>query len=154
MSALKTVMVNYCIYAFFAAVLELITNEKHKRAFRSFSFCVILAFSLAPLTGIELNIADSLFEEKSIAEVSSLEAACTRLERAVYENVAQVLISLGINEYEIYVSTVVNEEECVVTVTEVLVELGAEFADDTERVFEALKADYEEILKVEVKNSG
>lgn len=156
MSALKTVIVNYCVYAFFAAVLELITSEKHKRAFRSFSFCVILAFSLLPLSGAQIDISNAFNYEEQGGEnaAASLASACTRLERAVYENVSQALINIGINEYEIYVSTVVNEEECVVRVTEVLVELGEKFADDTERAFEALKADYEEILKVEVKNSG
>lgn len=156
MNTLKAVILNYCVYAFLASILEMLTDEKRKRAFRSFSFCIILAFCLSPLADGDLGqVFENIYSEVEEGEsISAVQSACGRLEKAVYRNVSSVLINLGINEYEIYVSTSVNEEECVVTVTEVLVELDGEFAGLAEKVKNELREDYGEILKIEVKNSG
>lgn len=153
---LKTVLINYCVCAFFATLLEALVPERQKRIFKTLSFCVIAAVTLSPLfanqskINFDFEIPDSEYSESQ----KSLVAASARLEKAVYKNVEETLINEGINEYEIYVSTNISEEENTVVLSGVSVQIGAEFKDAAESVKEKLFEIYGETLVLEVKNDG
>ena len=156
MSILKTVLINYCVCAFFATLLETLIAEKQKRIFKTLSFCVIAAVTVSPLFGAQKNIDffDFLTPEEEYSESQkSLAAASGRLEKAVYKNVEETLINEGINEYEIYVSTNLNEEENTVTISLVSVQIGSDFKDKAESIKQNLSETYGEALALEVKNN-
>lgn len=156
MSILKTVLINYCVCAFFATLLETLVAEKQKRIFKTLSFCVIAAVTVSPLFGAQKNIDffDFLTPEEEYSESQkSLAAASGRLEKAVYKNVEETLINEGINEYEIYVSTNLNEEENTVTLSLVSVQIGSDFKDKAESIKQKLSETYGEALALEVKNN-
>ena len=92
-------------------------------------------------------------EEEYSESQKSLAAASGRLEKAVYKNVEETLINEGINEYEIYVSTNLNEEENTVTLSLVSVQIGSDFKDKAESIKQKLSETYGEALALEVKNN-
>lgn len=154
MNALKNVMLNYCVCAFFASVLHMLVPKKEEKIFRALSFCVISAVSLMPLLNADFSKASLSFDEVYGESYKSEYSAARALESAVGKNVSDTLIKLGIDEYEIYVSTNTDEEKSIVRVTEVRVELAPEFENRTDDVKNELDAIYKDVLKVEVKNGA
>lgn len=152
MSAIKTVILNYCVCAFSASILSFLVGERDKRLFKALSFCIIAAVSLTPLVNADLKESLFSFEEALEKTAETRDSAEKTLYLAVYKNVADTLINLGIDEYEIYVTVSDGEEENFVVVTEVRVEVGDEFRDKTDEVREALFDTYEDVLIIEVKN--
>lgn len=154
MSALKSVMINYCVCAFFASILHALVPKKEEKLFRALSFCVISAVSLMPLINADFSVIEFSFDEVREESYKNEYSAARALEVAVKKNVSDTLIKLGIDEYEIYVSTNTDEERSIVTVTEVRVELAPEFENKTDSVKSELDGIYKDVLKIEVKNGA
>jgi hypothetical protein len=73
-------------------------------------------------------------------------------ERKLREEMKDILIKQGINEYEIYITTTVNEEDNTVCLEEIKIEVGKAFENKINIIKNNVPKEYQEILKVGVKN--
>lgn len=152
--SLKTVLLNYAFCSFAGGFLELIAPQKTKAILRTI-VAVVIIFSIAsPIAAGDFSLGEpnniAAIEEN--ARMDALMHTANLAERAVKEELRNILINLEINEYEIYVSTSVDEKENTVYLESVNVQVAKEFSHKIEGIYNAATGDYKAVLKVGVKN--
>ena len=153
MGIIKEILISYAFSAFLGGFLEFFAPERAKSTLRAIVAAVIIFAVAYPLAKGEISLPEDeimINEEKNETDALMHIAALT--EKTVKNDLKNLLINLGINEYEIYVTTSVDEENSTVYLENVRVELGADFRKDAERVYDSVTADYKSVLKVGVKN--
>lgn len=158
MDSIKTVLVNYAVCALFGSIFEFILPRKNKDVFRIVSSIILISVIVIPLAKLDLQ---SEFENSEYMEFSTditvaennLSYMAGLIEKEIYKNTETILINEGVNEYEIYISTKVDEATNEIVLTEVEVLVDAKFKDEIIVLENNLKAEFGEVLKIGVKNN-
>ena len=151
---IKTVLLNYAVCALVGGVLEYIAPEKTKKTLRITIVSVMLLMVISPIVKSEVNL-ENLFPEEEISEKMNYDAlmhTANLTERKLREEMKEILIKENINEYEIYITTTVDEEENTVFLEEIKIEVGKAFENKISIIKNNIPKEYQEILKVGVKN--
>ena len=151
---IKTVLFNYGVCALIGGVLEYISPEKTKKTLRVAVVSVLLLVVVLPFAKnkikLEYPVPDGEINEKINYEALMHTANLT--ERKLREEVKEILIKEGINEYEIYITTTVDEDENTVFLEEIKIEVGKAFESKISSIKSNIPEEYQEVLKVGVKN--
>ena len=126
---IKTVLLNYAVCALVGGVLEYIAPEKTKKTLRITIVSVMLLMVISPIVKSEVNL-ENLLPEEEISEKMNYDAlmhTANLTERKLREEMKEILIKENINEYEIYVTTTVDEEKNTVFLEEIKIEVGKAF---------------------------
>ncbi len=151
---IKTVLLNYGICALVGGVLEYISPEKTKKILRVAVVSVMLLVVISPIAKSEIKLEKPLSEDE-ISESMNYEAlmhTAKLTERKLREGIKELLIKENINEYEIYITTTVDEEENTVYLEEIEIELGKAFEEKIGIIKNNVPKEYQKVLKVGVKN--
>ncbi len=151
---IKTVLLNYAVCALVGGVLEYIAPEKTKKTLRITIVSVMLLMVISPIVKSEINL-ENLLPDEEISEKVNLDAlmhTANLTERKLREEMKEILIKENINEYEIYITTTVDEEENTVFLEEIKIEVGKAFENKISIIKSNIPKEYQEILKVGVKN--
>jgi len=154
LTTIKTVLFNYAVCAFTGGILEYIAPDKTKKTLRVVVVSVLLLCIVSPVVKGNFNY-EGLFNQTEFNENTSYDAlmhTANLTERRLREEIKSILINEGINEYEIYISTSVNEEENTVYLEEIKIEIGGSFYDKISVVKNKIPEEYKSVLKVGVKN--
>ncbi len=146
----KSVFVNYVICAVAGGFLEYFAPGKNRKALRVIIMAIILVTSLTPLLKADINIPDlSGYEE--LSETNNYDAlmhTANLTEKKIYAEVRDILINFGIDEYEIYVTTSVEEETSTVWLEEVTVEISKAFSGSVAEIKGMIPEEYRSVTKV------
>ena len=147
---IKSVFINYIVCAIAGGFLEYFAPPKSRKTLRVIIMGVILATSFAPLLKLEINIPDfSSYDELSEnASYDALMHTANLTEKKVYGEVRDVLINSGVDEYEIYVTTSVEEETNTVWLEKVEVEIPNEFGGKVSEIEKAIPEEYRSVTRV------
>lgn len=151
---IKTVLLNYAVCALIGGVLEYIAPEKTKKTLRVAIISVILLVVVSPIVKSEITFKNLLPGEEVSENVKydALMHTANLTERKIREQIKEILIKENINEYEIYITTTVDEEENTVYLEEIKIEVGKTFENKTSAIKNNIPQEYQEVLKVGVKN--
>ncbi|MGN1317067.1 MAG: hypothetical protein ACI4VW_08425 [Acutalibacteraceae bacterium] len=151
---IKTVFLNYVTCALVGGVLEYIAPEKTRKVLRIAVVSVLLLGIISPIVKSDISVDDLLpkTEIKENADYDTLMHTANLTEKKIRDEMKEILINEGVNEYEIYVSTSVDAEENTVYLEEIKIEVGNVFADEIEIIKDSVPDEYRQILKVGVKN--
>ena len=153
--AIKTVLFNYGVCALIGGVLEYISPEKTKRTLRIVIVSVMLLVVISPVVKSEIYLDNGVIYEEEISGNVNLDAlmhTANLMERKLREEMREILIKNDINEYEIYITTTVDEEENTVFLEEIKIEVGKTFENKISVIKSSIPKEYEVVLKVGVKN--
>ncbi len=149
----KTVVTGYMFCAFIGGILEYLAPPKAKSILRIVVTIVVLFVTLTPIIKSDISFSSFILNENdSNTKIDALMHTANLTEKKIYNEIREILINLHIDEYEIYVTTSVDEEKNIVYLEEIKVELSEEFTDKTEIVKSKISEEYKDILKVGVKN--
>ena len=151
---IKTVLLNYAVCALVGGVLEYIAPEKTKKTLRITIVSVMLLMVISHIVKSEVNL-ENLLPEEEISEKMNYDAlmhTANLTERKLREEMKEILIKENINEYEIYITTTVDEEKNTVFLEEIKIEVGKAFENKISIIKSNIPKEYQEILKVGVKN--
>lgn len=149
---IKTVVTGYMVCAFTGGVLEYLVPPKSKSALRIVVTVAVIFATLLPVSKSDISF-EGFYNVEEASENTQLDAlmhTANLTEKKIYNEVREVLINLGINEYEIYVITSVDEEAGVVYLDEVKVEVSGEFESEIDSIKANVSEEYKDILKVAV----
>ena len=152
---IKTVLFNYAVCALVGGVLEYIAPEKIKKTLRVSVVAVMLLVVVSPIAKREINLESNFISQEEISEKMNYDAlmqTANLTERKLREEMKEILINENINEYEIYITTTVDEEENTVFLEEIKIEVGKAFEEKIDVVKSSVPKEYQEVLKVGVKN--
>ena len=152
---IKTVLLNYAFCALVGGVLEYIAPEKTKKTLRVAVVSVMLLVVVAPIAKNEINLESNVISQEEISESLNYDAlmhTANLTERKLREEIKEILIKENINEYEIYITTTVDEEEYTVFLEEIKIEIGKAFEEKIGIIKNNVPKEYQEVLKVGVKN--
>lgn len=151
---IKTVLLNYAVCALVGGVLEYIAPEKTKKTLRVAIVSVILLVVVSPIVKSEITFENLLPGEEVSENVNydALMHTANLTERKIREQIKEILIKEKINEYEIYITTTVDEEENTVYLEEIKIEVGKAFENKISAIKNNIPEEYQEVLKVGVKN--
>ena len=157
MDSIKTVLVNYAICALLGSVLEFISPKKSREAFRIVSGIILISVIVIPLVGFnfsaELEKRDFEFEEEGSGEDVLLTTAGL-MEKEIYKQIENILINEQIDEYEIYISTEIDEEANEIILSEVNILVGVQFQNKITELSSILGKEFGDILQIGVKVNG
>ena len=151
---IKTVLLNYAVCALVGGVLEYIAPEKTKKTLRITIVSVMLLMVISPIVKSKVNL-ENLLPEEEISEKMNYDAlmhTANLTERKLREEMKEILIKENINEYEIYITTTVDEKENTVFLEEIKIEVGKAFEGKIGVIKSSVPKEYQEVLKVGVKN--
>lgn len=152
---IKTVLLNYAVCALVGGVLEYIAPEKIKKTLRVAVVSVMLLVVISPIAKTEINLEGNLISQEELSEKMNYDVlmhTANLTERGIREEIKEILIKENVNEYEIYITTTVDEEKNTVFLTEIKIEIGKAFENKIELVKNNVPKEYQEVLKVGVKN--
>ena len=150
---LKSLVANYMFCAFLGGILEYIAPTKAKNSLRIVVTVVILFVTISPVIKADVSFDGFTIKENTHnKEIDALMHTANLTEKKIRNEIKEILINLNIDEYEIYVSTSVDEENAIVYLEEIKVEISSEFREKIEIIRENISAEYKDILKVGVKN--
>ncbi len=152
---IKTVLFNYAVCALVGGVLEYISPEKTKKTLRVAVVSVMLLVIFSPITKNEISFENNLLSEEEISQdlnYNALMHTANLTERKLREEMKEILIKEKINEYEIYITTTVDEEKNTVYLEEIKIEVDKAFESKIINIKNNIPEEYQEVLKVGVKN--
>lgn len=150
----KTAFVSYAVCAVVGGILEYLTPPKYRKTLRVAVVGVILAVSLAPFTDISWDV-DLMADKPYIRENTTYDAlmhTANLAEKKVRSRIKDVLIKYGVNEYEIYVTTSVDKEECIVYLESIVVEVDSSYEALLPQINNDIPDEYKSIARTGVKN--
>lgn len=151
---IKTVLLNYAVCAFVGGILEYIAPERAKKILRIAVVSVLLLGIFSPILKNEISFYE-IFADIEITENVSYDAlmhTANLTEKKLREEMKEILINAGVNEYEIYISTSVDEKENTVYLEEIKIDVAKKFKDKIPFIEKSVSEEYKGILKVGVKN--
>lgn len=151
---IKTVLLNYVVCALVGGILEYIAPEKTRKVLRIAVVSVLLLGIVSPIVKSDISVDDLLpqAEVKESTDYDTLMHTANLTEKKIREEMKEVLINEGVNEYEIYVSTSVDAEENTVYLEEIKIEVGNTFENKINIIKSKVPEEYRQVLKVGVKN--
>lgn len=151
---IKTVLFNYAVCALVGGVLEYISPEKTKKTLRIAVVSVMILVVASTIAKSEITLEYPLSESEISEKVNydALMHTANLTERKLRQEMKEILIKENINEYEIYITTTVDEEENTVYLEEIKIEIGKAFENKIGIIKSNIPKEYQEVLKVGVKN--
>lgn len=151
---IKTVLLNYALCAFVGGILEYIAPEKIKKTLRVAVVSVLLLCVLLPIVKSDFSVDDLLLKSEMNQEINydALMHTANLTEQKIREEMKEILINQGVNEYEIYISTSVDEEKNTVYLEEIKIEVGKAFEEKITDIKNKVPQEYKSVFKVGVKN--
>ena len=151
---IKTVLFNYAVCALVGGILEYISPEKTKKTLRIAVVSVMLLVVASPIAKSEITLEYPLSESEISENVNydALMHTANLTERKLRQEMKEILIKENVNEYEIYITTTVDEEESTVYLEEIKIEIGKAFENKIGIIKSNIPKEYQEVLKVGVKN--
>ena len=119
------------------------------------SIIIMLLVVVSPIAKTEINLEGNLISQEELSEKMNYDVlmhTANLTERGIREEIKEILIKENVNEYEIYITTTVDEEKNTVFLTEIKIEIGKAFENKIELVKNNVPKEYQEVLKVGVKN--
>ena len=113
MDSIKLVLVNYAVCALLGSIFEFVLPRKNKDVFRIVSSVILISVIVIPLSRLDLKSEFSQLDF-SITESDtqqSINHTANLIEKEIYKSIEEILINEGVNEYEIYITTTVDEKE-------------------------------------------
>ena len=155
MDNVKLVLVNYAVCALFGSIFEFLLPRKNKDVFRIVSSIILISVIIIPLS--KLNLEDEFFDVENSLETreteNNLEYTAGLIEKEIYKNIENMLINGSVNEYEIYISTNVDEVTNEIVLCEVTVLVDEKFESKIPALEKNLKTDFGEVLTIGVKEN-
>ena len=150
----KTVLLNYAVCAFVGGLLEYIAPEKTKKTLRVAIVSVLLLAIFSPIVKSDISFEDIFTQTENTENVNydALMHTANLAERKVRNEMKEILINEGVNEYEIYVKTTVDENKNTVYLEEIKIEIAKKFQSKIPFLKNKIPDEYKEVLKVGVKN--
>ena len=155
MEIIKTVLFNYAVCSLIGGMLEHIAPEKFKKTLRIVVVSILLFMLVAPLSKTEINLNNSneLNDDSNYnLTYDALMHTANLLERKIKAEVKEILMNLNINEYEIYVTTSIDENSKTVFLEEIKIEIEQSDKSKIEGISVSIPEAYKKVLKVGVKN--
>lgn len=152
--AVKEVLLNYAVCSLTGGVLSFVTPGKMRKPLKIIVTLFLISTVVFPLLSSEINI-DELFDEEVRLydeQYSALLHTQKLLEEMIYDEMSDILINLGINEYEIYIDITADEKENTVYLEEIRIEILKKFEYVTDNIINNVPQEYKGVLKVGVKN--
>lgn len=151
---IQSVFINYISCAIFGGFLQYLAPERMKKFLRACIVSVMLIVSLSPILKIDFNF-ENIGEGGQLevqTQYDTLMHTANLMEKEMYNHIKNILINLNVNEYEIYVSTSVDEKENTVFLEEIKIEVHRDFQDIIPEIQKQIPQEYKEILKIGIKN--
>lgn len=151
---IKTVLLNYAVCALVGGALEYIAPDKTKKTLRVAVVSVMLLVVVYPIVKSDFEFENLLAEMEINENVSydTLMHTANLTERKLREEMKEILIKENIDEYEIYITTTVDETENTVYLEEIKIEVCRAFEDKIDTIKNNAPEEYQAVLKVGVKN--
>ena len=151
---IQSVFINYISCAIFGGFLQYLAPERMKKFLRACIVSVMLIVSLSPILKIDFNF-ENIGEGDQLevqTQYDTLMHTANLMEKEMYNHIKNILINLNVNEYEIYVSTSVDEKENTVFLEEIKIEVHRDFQNIIPEIQKQIPQEYKEILKIGIKN--
>ncbi|MBQ4103888.1 MAG: hypothetical protein IJC90_05435 [Clostridia bacterium] len=155
MDSIKLVLVNYAVCALLGSIFEFILPRKNKDVFRIVSSVILISVIVIPLSRLDLKSEFSHLDF-SLTESDtqqSINHTANLIEKEIYKSIEEVLINEGVNEYEIYIDTKVDEATNEIVLQEVTVLVDELFKEKISVLESILKTEFGEVLKIGVKEN-
>lgn len=152
--AIKSVLLNYAVCSLAGGILEYITPEKMRKTLRVIITLFLVSTVVFPLMKVDVNL-EEIFDSEINAENTRYQALVhtqSLLEKKLYDEMRNILINCEVNEYEIYITTTVDEKENTVYLEKIKVEVSSEFQNKIEEIKNNVSQEYKSVLEVGVKN--
>ena len=155
MDSIKLVLVNYAVCALLGSIFEFILPRKNKDVLRIVSSVILISVIVIPLSRLDLksefsNLDFSLTESDT---QQSINHTANLIEKEIYKSIEEILINEGVNEYEIYIDTKVDEATNEIVLQEVTVLVDELFKEKISVLESILKTEFGEVLKIGVKEN-
>lgn len=147
----KTVFVNYIACALLGGLLEYAAPKNVRKTLRIAVVSVMLATSVSPLLKTDFSLPDigNNTEAGENAVYDALMHTSNIAEKKIYNEMCDMLINLGIDEYEIYVKTTAEKEEYTVYLEEIKIQIPEEYSERIPQIQQSVAEEYKEVLVVE-----
>jgi hypothetical protein len=155
MDSIKLVLVNYAVCALLGSIFEFVLPRKNKDVFRIVSSVILISVIVIPLSRLDLKNEFSQLDF-SITESDtqqSINHTANLIEKEIYKSIEEILINEGVNEYEIYIDTKVDEATNEIVLQEVTVLVDELFKEKISVLESILKTEFGEVLKIGVKEN-
>ena len=155
MDSIKLVLVNYAVCALLGSIFEFILPRKNKDVFRIVSSVILISVIVIPLSRLDLKSEFSHLDF-SLTESDtqqSINHTANLIEKEIYKSIEEILINEGVNEYEIYIDTKVDEATNEIVLQEVIVLVDELFKEKISVLESILKTEFGEVLKIGVKEN-
>jgi uncharacterized membrane protein YeiB len=155
MDSIKLVLVNYAVCALLGSIFEFVLPRKNKDVFRIVSSVILISVIVIPLSRLDLKNEFSQLDF-SITESDtqqSINHTANLIEKEIYKSIEEILINEGVNEYEIYIDTKVDEATNEIVLQEVTVLVDEIFNEKISVLESILKTEFGEVLKIGVKEN-
>ena len=152
--AIKSVLLNYAVCSLAGGILEYITPEKMRKTLRVIITLFLVSTVVFPLLKVDVNL-EEFFDSETNTEstkYSALVHTQNLLEKKLYDEMRNILINCEVQEYEIYITTTVDEEENTVYLEKIKIEVSSEFQNKIEEIKNNVSQEYKSVLEVGVKN--
>ncbi len=155
MDSIKLVLVNYAVCALLGSIFEFVLPRKNKDVFRIVSSVILISVIVIPLSRLDLKSEFSQLDF-SITESDtqqSINHTANLIEKEIYKSIEEILINEGVNEYEIYIDTKVDEATNEIVLQAVTVLVDEIFNEKISVLESILKTEFGEVLKIGVKEN-
>lgn len=151
---IKNVFVNYAACAVFGGLLEYITPDNMKKSVRVCVVLLMLAVSFLPLLNLhkdfELDIDNEKLQQQE--EYNALMHTASLTEKKLYSEMKAILINAGVDEYEIYITTDVDEQSKTVYLEKIKIQVDKAYEGLIPQITNDIHEEYRKILEIGVKN--
>ena len=151
---IKTVLFNYALCAFAGGVLEYVAPERAKKTLRSVVVAVVLLCFFTPFLKDQPSL-DGVLVQEEVTQYSGYQAllhTASLTEKMLRSEFKQILINQGVNEYEIYIVTSVDENENTVYLDSIKILVGKAFEGKIQAIKNQIADEYKGVLTMGVKN--
>lgn len=152
--AIKNVFINYAACAVFGGLLEYITPDNMKKSVRVCVVLLMLAVSFLPLLklqgNVELDIDNEELQQQE--EYNALMHTASLTEKKLYSEMKAILINAGVDEYEIYITTDVDEQRKTVYLEKIKIQVDKAYESLIPQITNDIHEEYRKILEIGVKN--
>ncbi|MBQ5883363.1 MAG: hypothetical protein IIW72_02430 [Clostridia bacterium] len=155
MDSIKLVLVNYAVCALLGSIFEFILPRKNKDVFRIVSSVILISVIVIPLSRLDLKSEFSHLDF-SLTESDtqqSINHTANLIEKEIYKSIEEILINEGVNEYEIYIDTKVDEATNEIVLQEVTVLVDEIFNEKLSVLESIFKTEFGEVFKIGVKEN-
>ena len=151
---IKNVLLNYAVCSLAGGILEYIAPEKMRKILRVIITLFLVSTVVFPIikSDVDLDAVFSTEENIENSEYSALVHTQSLLEKKLYGEIRNILINCEVNEYEIYITTAIDEDENTVYLEKIKIEVSSQFQNKAEDIKTLIPQEYKSVLEVGVKN--